>query len=129
MLIIALAVPCAVTCLLETLALCFFKDGKKRMLPQLVCNLITNPTLHILLALGKWTFTSLTGGTDDLFFVSLLILLEIGVVFAEVWLLGFFFQEPFKKRLKISASLNTFSFLMGILLSEPLNSLILFLIK
>ena len=124
MIALALAVPCVATCIFETLALCFFKDGKRRMLPQLVCNILTNPTLHILLAFGGWVYTVFVGGESVVFNAILLILLEVGVVFLEAGVCGFFIREPFQKRLKISLLLNAVSFLLGLLLNQPLENLI-----
>ena len=95
---LALALPCAVTCIIETLVLLFFKDGKRRMLPQLFCNIITNPSLHILLSAGQWLCLSLQID-GALFSAVLLIVLEIGVVFFEAGFCGLFLKEPFKKRL------------------------------
>ena len=125
---LSLALPCAVTCIIETLVLLFFKDGKRRMLPQLLCNILTNPTLHILLAAGQWLCLSLQ--IDGALFGTLLLLvLEIGVVFFEAGLCRLFIKEPFKKRLKVSLILNAVSFLTGLLLSKPLDTLLIFLIK
>ena len=98
------------------------------MLPQLLFNIITNPSLHILLAAGQWLCLSLQID-GALFGAVLLLVLEIGVVFFEAGLCGLFLKEPFKKRLKVSLILNAVSFLIGLLLSKPLDSLLLFLIK
>lgn len=125
---LTLALPCAITCILETLVLLFFKDGKRRMLPQFFCNIITNPSLHILLAAGQWLCLSLQID-GAIFGTVLLIVLEIGVVFFEAGFCGLFLKEPFKKRLIVSLFLNAVSFLIGLLFSKPLENLLLFLIK
>ena len=119
----ALFIPLAFTVLVETLALCFFKDRKKRLLPQLYCNLITNPLLHLILPLCYMAISSLCGGENKVLNAVALLALEIAIVFAEAWLAGLFIQEPYKKRLQISAILNALSFGLGVVFSAPLEAL------
>ena len=126
--ILALLVPCVFTVLVETLALCFFKDRKRRIAPQLYCNVITNPLLHILLPLGYMAVTVLCGGENLVWNHVLLLALEIAIVFAEAWLMGLFLKEPYKHRLKISAIVNAASFGLGLLCSDMLDALVFLLI-
>ena len=129
MLFWSLFLPCAVTCVVETFVLLFFKDGKRRMLPQLFCNVVTNPLLHLLLPLGYLAIASLCGRQNAAWNAVLLTVSEIGIVFAEAGLCGLFIQEPFQKRLLFSALLNVASFSVGLIFSKPLDALFLWLIR
>ena len=126
--ILALLVPCVFTVLVETLALCFFKDRKRRIKPQLYCNVITNPLLHLILPLCYIGIASLCGGENKVLNALALLALEIAIVFAEAWLMGLFLKEPYKHRLKISAIVNAASFGLGLLCSDMLDALVLILI-
>lgn len=125
----ALLIPCLFTVAVETLVLLYIKDGKKWLKPQLICNVITNPLLHLLLPLAYLLGTAILGGYNTAWNTAMLIIFEVGIVFAEASLVRFWIDEPYKKRLLVSAILNTASFLLGLLCGDLLDALIKILIK
>ena len=125
----ALFVPCAFTVLVETLVLLCLKDGKRRLKSQLLCNVITNPLLHLWLPLAYMAVTALCGGESTIGNGIVLVCFEIGIVFAEAGITGIFIKEGYKRRLAYSAVLNAVSFLLGLILSTPLDNLVKILIQ
>ncbi|MBQ8658632.1 MAG: hypothetical protein IJ506_05810 [Clostridia bacterium] len=114
----ALLILCLATCLFEGIALLLLHDRKKWLAPSLLCNVITNPILNMVL---PFLYSVVVYWTDIFsFFLNplMLICLEIGVIYMEAWLYGFFVPHPFKRRLKVSCAVNAFSFVVGLLFND-----------
>ena len=120
----SLLIPCAFTVLVDTLVLLCVKDGKRRLKPQLLCNVITNPLLHLWLPLVYMAVTALCGGENAVWNSVAVGCLEIGIVFAEAGIAGIYIKENYKKRLLYSAIVNASSFVLGLIFANPLDKLI-----
>lgn len=111
---------CALTCIFETLTLLFFKDRKDWIKPVLICNVLTNPVLNMIYPFLQ---ELLEGAREYALSVYLLLALEVGVVFLETWLLGFFVEKSYKRRLGVSVAINVASFVVGLILYIPITEL------
>ena len=120
MIVLLLAFVCALTCIFETLALLFFKDKKDWFKPVFICNLLTNPLLNMIYPFLQ---VLLEQAREYALSVYLLLALEVGVVFLEAWLLSFFVDKNYKRRLAVSATINAISFIAGVILFIPITEL------
>ena len=120
MIVLLLAFVCALTCIFEALALLFFKDKKDWFKPVFICNLLTNPLLNMIYPFLQ---VLLEQAREYTLSVYLLLVLEVGVVFLEAWLLSFFVEKSYKRRLAVSAVINAVSFIAGVILFAPTTSL------
>jgi len=109
----------AYTCGMEIFGCLLFKNRKKLVFASLKCNVLTNPTLNLMLPFVY--FLCEYFGRNALerygFYYICILILEVGVVFLETWLLSFFTQEKFAKRLLISTVINTMSALPSIIIA------------
>lgn len=117
---------CILTCVFELLTLIFFKNRKKLFRPVLIVNVITNPILNMIYPL----IYSITVEATMSFSISrylgtaFLIIMEVGVVILETYMYGYFTDLPLKTRRRISITLNTVSFLLGLIISPIMMFLI-----
>ncbi len=124
MIVIVFLILCLATCLFEAFALLLMEKPREWFKPVLLCNVLTNPILNMILpAVYAFTyvFDMRTGGVASFL---ILLVLELGVVFLEAWMLGVFIDAPFRKRLKVSFGLNAFSFVWGLILTPALSTLL-----
>ena len=116
--VLIIVVLCVTTMLLESVMLLLVKDSGKWIKAGLLCNLITNPILNMILPTVYRLIDIIVGYPYGIIVCYVvLFLLEVGVVFFETWIFGFFVNESFGKRLKVACIINAFSFFIGLLLN------------
>ena len=125
MIVLILGIVCIITCIVEALFMFTLFYPKKWIKGSIVCNLITNPALNMIYPAIDYSFRAIlvTAGMDFALarFLSYTVLvgLEIGIVFLEAWIYSFFVtDETYKTRLAVSAKANAVSFIFGILISS-----------
>lgn len=97
------------TCAAEMLPQLFLKERKKLILSGLLCNAITNPLLNV-------TVLLLYAFVNDIWVLySIIILLEVVVLFAEAGIYKLILDKPFKICLTVSAVCNAVSFSVGLI--------------
>lgn len=97
------------TCVAEILPQLFLKERKKWILSGLLCNAITNPLLNV-------TVLILYAFINDIWVLySIIILLEVVVLFAEAGTYKLMLGKPLKMCLTVSAICNAFSFAIGLI--------------
>lgn len=125
MIFIILGVTCLLTCVVEALYLLTLCSPKKWIRASLVCNVLTNLSLNMIYPAVDYLFTVILykAGVDyalaRFFSYTVLVLMEIGIVFLEAWIYGFFLPDTnYRTRLAVSAKVNACSFAFGLLISS-----------
>lgn len=99
------------TCVFEIIPLLFFKNRGKRIAASLLCNVATNPLLNVILLL-------VSGFMPNQFvYVLTVLILELGVVAFESFIIYNVMDENVTKSIKVSAICNAFSFTMGLVVT------------
>ncbi len=95
----------------EILPQLFLNERKKWILSGLLCNAITNPLLNV-------TVFILYAFINDIWVLySIIISLEVVVLFAEAGTYKLMLDRPFKICLSVSAICNSVSFAIGLILN------------
>ena len=128
-LLLALALLCGMTCLLEIVPALFMRERKKWIKAGLICNVITNPILNTLLLLHSALYQlplSISIFLGKLPFsypyailrYATLLVLELLVIVFEAWVYHKMVGASWKKCLLFALAANALSFTVGLLL-EP----------
>ncbi len=105
----SLFIALLLTCAAEILPQLFLKERKKWILSGLLCNAITNPLLNVSVLL-LYAFVN-----DIWVLYSIIILLEVVVLFTEAGTYKLMLDRPFKICLSVSAICNSVSFAIGLI--------------
>jgi hypothetical protein len=134
-LLLALALCCGLTCLIEIVPALFLRDRKKWVKVSLINNVITNPILNTLILVE--TVFQYEIYPKDLFYSWMVkldylnvyvyahnifvLLLEVAVIIFEAWVYRKMVGASWKKCLLFSVVANVVSFGIGILLEPIFN--------
>ena len=127
MIFLILGIACLLTCIIEACMLFgMHYQAKKWILASLVCNLLTNISLNLIYPAVDYLFTMtlpelgiFSFALGHFFGYCVLVLMEVGVVFLEAWIYGFFVTDaPFRERLSTSAKVNATSFILGLIVTS-----------
>ena len=97
------------TLLIEGVAIFFVFLRKKYVYYSVLCNLLTNPTLNLLLSISVIFFGARA-------YYPVLIAAEIAIIFIEAGVYNYICGFGMKKAVMVSAFLNILSFTAGLLL-------------